>query len=57
MKTPTLSQPDDMGADRSGQMSVTPMTGAVQYIEAAAAIVCAALASAIVVTSIALVML
>jgi hypothetical protein len=57
MKTPTLSEPDDMGADRSGQMSVTPMTGAVQYIEAAAAIVCAALASAIVVTSIALVML
>ena len=61
MKTPALPlKHDSAGAGRPDRLSVTPMAGTAYFAElaeAVAAIVCATLASAIVVTAIALVML
>jgi hypothetical protein len=61
MNTPALPYPskhDSAGAGRPDRLSVTPVVGAAHHVtEAAAAIVCAALASAIVVSAIALMFL
>lgn len=54
---PVTPSTDSAGEGRPDHLSVTPTVGAAHIIEAAVALVCAALASAIVVTAIALVFL